>query len=187
MDQPATPARYLACNRDAPRCGGGDLGRHEGPPCGGARRLICSLSTGRLEAGPGGGPASGCLEISPFMGRQRATSRHTMGQRNRTPWPQRRTEAQMYGRPTGRPFLSREEQSIRRQSCSRSYTWNWRPGCSTVRPGIYRQRPNPLGPPRTRLVLERQSAERALGRRLQSGVRPAQLAVSVAPRRCARS
>src|SRR5215217_4885415 len=68
MDQPATPARYLACNRDAPRCGGGDLGRHEGPPCGGARRLICSLSTGRLEAGPGGGPASCCCRYPPSWG-----------------------------------------------------------------------------------------------------------------------
>jgi hypothetical protein len=56
MDQPPTPARYLACNRDAPRCGGGDLGRHEGPRCGGARRLICSLSNGETRSGAGRRP-----------------------------------------------------------------------------------------------------------------------------------
>ena len=48
--------------------------------CGGARRLTCG-SHGRLEAGPGGGPASCCLEISPFLGRRGPPARHTMGQR----------------------------------------------------------------------------------------------------------
>ena len=76
----------------------------------------------------------------------------------------------------------------RRQSCSRSYTWNWRPGCSTVRPGIYRQRPNPL-----RSASDASRARASVRRRgpwarwLQSSARLPQLAVSAASRCCARS
>ena len=42
--------------------------------------------TGELEAGPGGGPASCCLEISPFVGRREAPCAHTMRLREPAAW-----------------------------------------------------------------------------------------------------
>ena len=61
--------------------------------------------TGRLEAGPGGGPASCCLEISPFKGRHGGSTRLSMRLRDRPPGPQRRTGRAKYGAADGPPFL----------------------------------------------------------------------------------
>jgi hypothetical protein len=44
------------------------------------------LSHGRLEAGPGGGPASCCLEISPVVGRTRQLAAHNMRRREPAAW-----------------------------------------------------------------------------------------------------
>jgi hypothetical protein len=52
---------------------------------------------GETRSGAGRRPCFVLLQISPFVGRHRLPTRHTMGQRNRTPWPQRRTEAHLRG------------------------------------------------------------------------------------------
>ncbi len=44
MDQPAIRARYSSCNRERAPMRRGRPRRHEGPPCGGARRLTAALS-----------------------------------------------------------------------------------------------------------------------------------------------
>jgi hypothetical protein len=62
--------------------------------------------TGELEAGPGGGPASCCLEISPFVGRREAPCAHTMRLREPAAWAAESDRKRcLWGRPTGRPFL----------------------------------------------------------------------------------
>ena len=62
------------------------------------------LSHGRLEAGPGGGPASCCLEISPFMGRRGPPVRHTMGQRRPDALAAETDGRAKYGAADGPPF-----------------------------------------------------------------------------------
>ena len=109
MDQPATPARYLACNREAPRCGGGDLGRHEGPQCGGARRLTCGSLTGDSKRGRAAAPLPVALRYPLSWGGAGRQPVTPWVSANRTPWPQRRTDAQSTGRPTGRPFFFPQE------------------------------------------------------------------------------
>lgn len=81
--------------------------RHDGPQCGEALRLTCGFPLKRrLEAGPGGGLASCCPEITPFMGRARSPKSHTMRLRLTGRLGRRDgREAQLTGRPTGRPFL----------------------------------------------------------------------------------
>src|SRR5215212_7327140 len=69
MDQPAPPLRYWACNRDAPRCGGGDLGDTKGLNAARPDDLPADLSHGRLETGPGGGPVSRRQEKISLQGR----------------------------------------------------------------------------------------------------------------------
>ena len=81
--------------------------RHDGPQCGEALRLTCGFPLKRrLEAGPGGGLASCCPEITPFMGRARSPKSHTMRLRLTGRLGRRDgREAQLTGRPTGRPSL----------------------------------------------------------------------------------
>src|SRR5215213_3403124 len=74
MDQRAPPLRYWACNRDAPRCGGGDLGDTKGLNAARPDDLPADLSHGRLETGPGGGPVSRRQEKIPLQGEDRTAN-----------------------------------------------------------------------------------------------------------------
>ena len=103
MDQPATPP-ILHATESAPRCGGGDLGDTKGLNAAGPGDYCGSLY-GRLEAGPGGGPASCCLEISPFRGGTDRESTQYGSALNRSPGPQRRTGSAKYRAADGPPFL----------------------------------------------------------------------------------
>ena len=70
--------------------------------------IYLRLSHGRLEAGPGGGPASCCLEISPFMGRHRQPTGHNMGQRRPAALAAETDGSAKYGAADGPPFPSPE-------------------------------------------------------------------------------
>jgi hypothetical protein len=80
--------------------------RHEGPQCGEALRLTCGFPLRReLEAGPGGGLVSCCLEKTPFMGRARTHDiAHDAFALDRPPGPQRRTGSATYRAADGPPF-----------------------------------------------------------------------------------
>ena len=67
--------------------------------------IYLRLSHGRLEAGPGGGPASWLLERSPFRVRRGNPTHLSMRLRDRPPGPQRRTGRAKYGAADGPPFL----------------------------------------------------------------------------------
>jgi hypothetical protein len=66
--------------------------------------IYLRLSHGRLEAGPGGGLASCCLEISPLMGRHEPPTRHTMGQRRPAALAAETDGSAIYGAAFGPPF-----------------------------------------------------------------------------------
>jgi hypothetical protein len=104
MDQPPTPARYLACNREAPRCGGGDLGRHEGPRCGGARRLICSLSNGETRSGAGRRPCFLLPRDIPLHGEAPAAHPSKDGSAQTGRLGRRDGRKRIYGAAEGPPF-----------------------------------------------------------------------------------
>ena len=104
MDQPATPARYLACNREGAPMRRGRPRKTRRASMRRGPTTYLRLSHGRLEAGPGGGPASCCLEISPFMGRRGPPARHTMGQRRPDALAAETDGRAKYGAAHGPPF-----------------------------------------------------------------------------------
>ena len=76
--------------------------------------IYLRLSHGTLEAGPGGGPASCCLEISPFMGRTRQLAAHNMRRREPAAWAAESDgKRNLNGRPTGRPLFCERRPSVR--------------------------------------------------------------------------
>src|SRR5438034_8464944 len=96
MDQVTRPGRYSICNRERPDAAEA-LSRHGGPCAAGPDELTAALSHGRLEAGPGGGPAFRCLGVTPIKGRTRMGGPHRMRLREPDTWA-----AEMYGTRTRR-------------------------------------------------------------------------------------
>src|SRR5213078_1239936 len=81
--------------------------RHEGPQCGGARRLTCGSLTGDSKRGRAAAPLFVAWRYPPSWGGRSRWPRTTCVGVNRPPGPQSRTGGATYRAADGPPFVLR--------------------------------------------------------------------------------